>query len=128
MEKVSEYLCDALRNALTDQDPYVRKTAAVAVAKLYDTNPALVLDTGYVFANVLLPWKPIVSPGCHFLSTCLCVCIRASIFRFVDDLKHLLSDGNPMVIANAVAALSDISGKSEEPMFSIGSVVFDIIS
>ena len=31
-----------------DDDPYVRKTAAVCVAKLYDINPELVEDRGFL--------------------------------------------------------------------------------
>ncbi len=31
-----------------DDDPYVRKTAAICVAKLYDINPELVEDRGFL--------------------------------------------------------------------------------
>ena len=33
---------------MQDDDPYVRKTAAVCVAKLYDINPELVEDRGFL--------------------------------------------------------------------------------
>lgn len=33
---------------LQDEDPYVRKTAAVCVAKLFDINPELVEDRGFL--------------------------------------------------------------------------------
>lgn len=62
VEKITEYLCEPLRKCLKDEDPYVRKTAAVCVAKLYDINAQLVEDQG-----------------------------------FLDQLKDLLSDSNPMV-------------------------------
>ncbi|KAL0267221.1 UNVERIFIED_CONTAM: hypothetical protein PYX00_009559 [Menopon gallinae] len=74
VDKITEYLCEPLRKCLKDEDPYVRKTAAVCVAKLYDINAQLVEDQG-----------------------------------FLDQLKDLLSDSNPMVVANAVAALSEIN-------------------
>ena len=51
----------------------MRKTAAVCVAKLYDIEPTLVEDQG-----------------------------------FVESLQELLSDANPMVVANAVASLSEV--------------------
>ena len=35
LEKIAEYLCDPLQRCLKDEDPYVKKTAAVCVAKLY---------------------------------------------------------------------------------------------
>ena len=47
-------LCESqilwFRNAhsLQDDDPYVRKTAAVCVAKLFDINPELVEDRGFL--------------------------------------------------------------------------------
>lgn len=73
VDKITEYLCEPLRKCLKDEDPYVRKTAAVCVAKLYDINAQLVEDQG-----------------------------------FLDMLRDLLSDSNPMVVANAVAAISEI--------------------
>ncbi|XP_015907382.1 AP-1 complex subunit beta-1 [Parasteatoda tepidariorum] len=77
VDKITEYLCEPLRKCLKDEDPYVRKTAAVSVAKLHDINAQLVEDQG-----------------------------------FLDQLRDLLSDSNPMVVANAVAALSEINEAS----------------
>lgn len=48
VEKVTEYLCEPLRNCLKDKDPYVRKTAAICVAKLYDMSPDLVEAQGFL--------------------------------------------------------------------------------
>lgn len=62
VDKITEYLCEPLRKCLKDEDPYVRKTAAVCVAKLHDINASLVEDQG-----------------------------------FLDQLRELLSDSNPMV-------------------------------
>ena len=44
VERITEYLCESLKDCLTDEDPYVKKTAALAVAKLYATSPRLVKD------------------------------------------------------------------------------------
>uniref|UniRef100_I1LIM0 Beta-adaptin-like protein n=1 Tax=Glycine max TaxID=3847 RepID=I1LIM0_SOYBN len=41
VDKITEYLCDPLQRCLKDDDPYVRKTAAICVAKLYDINAEL---------------------------------------------------------------------------------------
>jgi len=73
VDKITEYLCEPLRKCLKDEDPYVRKTAAVCVAKLFDINQNLVKEQG-----------------------------------FLDALHDLLTDSNPMVVANAVAALAEI--------------------
>jgi len=77
--QITEYLTQPLAMCLKDTDPYVRKTAAVAVAKLYDINPEAVVGQG-----------------------------------FLDTLRELLADSNPMVVSNAVAALSEISEASAE--------------
>jgi AP-1 complex subunit beta-1 len=45
---ITEYLCEPLSRCLRDEDPYVRKTAAVCVAKLYDISPELVEDRGFL--------------------------------------------------------------------------------
>jgi len=78
VDKITEYLCEPLRKCLRDEDPYVRKTAAVCVAKLHDINSTLVEDQG-----------------------------------FLETLRDLVSDSNPMVVANAVAALAEIADSSQ---------------
>ncbi|PAV15661.1 Adaptor complex beta subunit [Pyrrhoderma noxium] len=92
-EKIIDYLCDPLQKCLRDENPYVRKTAALCVAKLYDLKPELVLDNG-----------------------------------FLEQLQDMVSDSNPMVVANAVTALTDIhvsasslppSPETEKALFTI---------
>ena len=39
IETIIEHLCDPLKESMNDEDPYVRKTAALCVAKLYEINP-----------------------------------------------------------------------------------------
>ncbi|ALC49947.1 Bap [Drosophila busckii] len=92
VDKITEYLCEPLRKCLKDEDPYVRKTAAVCVAKLYDISATMVEDQG-----------------------------------FLDQLKDLLSDSNPMVVANAVAALSEINEASQsgQPLVEMNSVTIN---
>jgi len=77
VEKIIDYLTEPLRKCLKDDNPYVRKTACLCVAKLYDLNPELAIESG-----------------------------------FVESLKEMVSDINPMVVANAVVALSDINETS----------------
>ena len=84
VDRITEYLCDPLGMALKDQDPYVRKTAAICVAKLYDINAELVEER-----------------------------------QFIEQLRIMLSDVNPMVVANAVAALTEISEASGTDHFKI---------
>eukprot|EP01035_Chromulina_nebulosa_P018467 gene18467-24177_t len=88
VEKITEYLCEPLNRCLRDEDPYVRKTAAVCVAKLYDISPELVEDRG-----------------------------------FLDILRELISDANPSVVSNAVAALNEISDTSGKDVMQVSATV-----
>ena len=92
VDKITEYLCEPLRKCLKDEDPYVRKTAAVAVAKLHDINANLVEEQG-----------------------------------FLDSLRDLLGDSNPMVVANAVAALSEINESSStgQPLIEMNTTTIN---
>jgi len=88
VEKITEYLCEPLSRCIKDEDPYVRKTAAVCVAKLYDISPELVEERG-----------------------------------FLDNLRELISDANPTVVANAVAALSEIAENSGNDVLKVNAMV-----
>ena len=70
----------------------MRKTAAVAVAKLHDINANLVEEQG-----------------------------------FLDSLRELLGDSNPMVVANAVAALSEINESSStgQPLIEMNTTTIN---
>lgn len=39
VDAILDYICDPLKDSMNDEDPYVRKTAAICVAKLYDISP-----------------------------------------------------------------------------------------
>ena len=71
---IVSYLCETLAFCIKDKDPYVRKIAALCVAKLYVTSPQLVRESG-----------------------------------FIDTLHECLRDENPIVVANAMSSLNEIS-------------------
>ena len=48
VEKMVDYMEEPLRKTLRDESPYVRKTAAICVAKLFDLNPAMCLENGFL--------------------------------------------------------------------------------
>ncbi|KAI8052371.1 armadillo-type protein [Syncephalis plumigaleata] len=77
VDKMLDFISEPLMKCLRDDNPYVRKTAAINVAKLYDLSPELAVDNG-----------------------------------FIDVLRELVADSNPMVVANAVTALMDINEAS----------------
>ena len=42
VKHIVEYLLDPLKNAIKDEDSYVRKTSAICIGKLYDLNPEII--------------------------------------------------------------------------------------
>lgn len=48
VDKMVDYMNIPLRETLKDDNPYVRKTAAICVAKLFDLNPELCIEEGFV--------------------------------------------------------------------------------
>jgi AP-1 complex subunit beta-1 len=103
VDKITEYLCEPLRKCLKDEDPYVRKTAAVCVAKLYDINAQLVEEQGFLdqLKDLLSDSNPMVGKLLMFESV-----LRLYLAFFINLLILL------QVVANAVAALSEINESS----------------
>ncbi len=64
-EKIIDYLSDPLRACLKDEDAYVRKTAALCVAKLYDLKPELVIDPESGFLDRLQKMISDTNPMVH---------------------------------------------------------------
>eukprot|EP00928_Gymnodinium_smaydae_P071309 TRINITY_DN54934_c0_g1_i1.p1 TRINITY_DN54934_c0_g1~~TRINITY_DN54934_c0_g1_i1.p1 ORF type:complete len:992 (-),score=268.54 TRINITY_DN54934_c0_g1_i1:90-2918(-) len=88
LEQMTEYLLEPLRRSCKDADAYVRKTATICIAKLFDINPELVEEQG-----------------------------------FLDVLRDMLGDSNPMVVANAVASLCEISNASRRNYLQLNEEV-----
>lgn len=87
VDKMVDYMEIPLRRTLHDDNPYVRKTAAICVAKLFDLSPEMCVEYG-----------------------------------FLDDLKKLLADLNPMVVANALNALFEIRDMNTDPSLAVLSI------
>lgn len=79
VDKMVDYMEEPLFKTLRDESPYVRKTAAICVAKLFDLNPTLCMENG-----------------------------------FVERVQEMIGDPNPMVVANSVTALAEISQTAPE--------------
>lgn len=80
VDKMVDYMEIPLRRTLLDDNPYVRKTAAICVAKLFDLNPEMCIE-----------------------------------FGFLDEVKKMITDSNPMVVANALNALFEIRDMNKDP-------------
>ncbi|KAI8975200.1 adaptin N terminal region-domain-containing protein [Mycotypha africana] len=48
VEKIIDYLTEPLRKCLKDENPYVRKTAAICVAKLFEIAPEMTEEQGFI--------------------------------------------------------------------------------
>jgi len=48
VDKMVDYMEEPLRKTLRDESPYVRKTAALCVAKLFDLNPQMCIENGFL--------------------------------------------------------------------------------
>ncbi len=88
VSQITEYLVDPLREALKDEDSYVRKTGVICIAKLYESNPEMIEKLG-----------------------------------FIKMLENLLTDGNAMVVSNAIAVLGQISDQKGENLIRINDAL-----
>lgn len=48
VKKLNEYLIGPLKEAMLDDDPYVKKTAILCVPKVYEINPELIEENGII--------------------------------------------------------------------------------
>lgn len=85
---ITEALLEPLQTSLRDADPYVRKTAAIAVAKIYTADRKM-----------------------------------ADKHHLIARLRDLLADSNATVVANAVAALTEISERSDNIQLKLNLTV-----
>lgn len=92
VDKMVDYMEIPLRRTLLDDNPYVRKTAAICVAKLFDLNSEMCVE-----------------------------------FGFLDELKNLLKDSNPMVVANALSALYEIRDMNRDPELQVLTIDHQLV-
>lgn len=84
VSKMVDYMEIPLLRTLKDDNPYVRKTAALCVAKFFDLDPQ--------------------------------TCVE---LNFLDELKSLVNDSNPAVVANALNALYEIQDMNKDQSLEI---------
>lgn len=73
VDKILDYVEVPLRRTLKDDNPYVRKTAVICIAKIFQLDKQLCINLGVI-----------------------------------EDLINALDDSNPVVVANTIAALTEI--------------------
>ena len=94
VDKITDYIAQPLGKCLKDQDPYVRKTAVICVAKLFDINPSLCEMNGFLedLVGMIGDANPMVDLPFYRFG-----------FHIISQISSLLQ-----VVSNAIAALSDI--------------------
>eukprot|EP01062_Namystynia_karyoxenos_P049842 TRINITY_DN3839_c1_g1_i1.p1 TRINITY_DN3839_c1_g1~~TRINITY_DN3839_c1_g1_i1.p1 ORF type:complete len:947 (+),score=428.11 TRINITY_DN3839_c1_g1_i1:115-2955(+) len=110
IEKIADHLAAPLRDALRDQDPYVRKCAATAVAKMFTTNRQRAEDGGFLqhLQELLCDPNPaVVAAACCALNE-----IREStdVEREALDLNNR---SGSIAVNNLLNALGDQHGCNE---------------
>ena len=105
VEQIMQFLCDPLKDALNDKDPYVRKTGAICVAKIYDINSQLV-DEQFGFIDKLQNMLEEES-NAMVIANCICSLIEISTTKGEDMLhinwkkcRHLMGALHYMKIMN----------------------------
>jgi len=115
VEKIIDYLAGPLQKCLHDENPYVRKTAALCVAKLYDLKPELVLENGFLeqLHEMISDSNPMVR-----------------VFFLVPPPFHLILIPFFKVVANTVTALADIhtTATSQPSTSSSDPAIFTVTS
>ena len=88
VKKINEYLIEPLKDALNDDDPYVKKTAVLCVPKVYEVSPELV-ETHGIF-DILS--KMLVKEGNAFVVANLVASLtELSEMRFENNSQYVFS-------------------------------------
>lgn len=104
LEQITEYLIEPLRRCLKDEDAYVRKTAVICVAKLYDISPKLVEEEGFIdsLLNILDDNNAMVVANAIISLTDICENSNKNILKEVinkneDNVNKILNAINECV-------------------------------
>ena len=100
VDKVIDCLCEPLRACIKDSDPYVRKTAAITIMKLYFNNRELVLSEGLLdsLKSMMLDSNPTVVANA--LASLVEIYEKSSDFELSIDMN---------TASNLVTALNECS-------------------
>ncbi|SBT35999.1 AP-1 complex subunit beta, putative [Plasmodium ovale wallikeri] len=100
LEQITEYLIEPLRRCLKDEDPYVRKTAVICIAKLYDISPKLVEEEGFIdtLLNILDDSNAMVVANAIISLTDICENSNKNILKEVINKD----DNNVNKLLNAI--------------------------
>eukprot|EP00756_Hemistasia_phaeocysticola_P031897 Hpha_TRINITY_DN16382_c1_g5::TRINITY_DN16382_c1_g5_i2::g.62615::m.62615/K11825/AP2B1; AP-2 complex subunit beta-1 len=110
VEKMANFVAAPLRDALKDQDPYVRKCAATAVAKMFAVNPQRAEDGGFLqnLQELLCDVNPTV------VASAVCALNELRASTDIDrDMLDLNNRAGSLAVNNLLNAVGDTSGCNE---------------
>eukprot|EP01059_Diplonema_ambulator_P034118 TRINITY_DN7485_c0_g2_i1.p1 TRINITY_DN7485_c0_g2~~TRINITY_DN7485_c0_g2_i1.p1 ORF type:complete len:910 (+),score=280.54 TRINITY_DN7485_c0_g2_i1:53-2731(+) len=110
VEKLADHVAQPLRSALRESDPYVRKCAAMAVAKMFATNKQRMEEGGFIqhLQELLTDSNPTV------IAATVCALNEMSNTAEIDREQLDLNNRNGgMAVNDLLSALSDANGCNE---------------
>jgi len=110
VEKMANSVAAPLRDALKDQDPYVRKCAAMGVAKMFAVNPQRAEDGGFL-QNLQ---ELLCDPNAAVVASAVCALNELRASTDIDrDLLDLNNRAGSLAVNHLLNAVGDTSGCNE---------------
>jgi len=127
-----EYVMQPIRNGLTDNSAYVRKTAVMGVAKLYAVAPTLLKDSDLVdiLYNVIKDKDTLVVVNAiHALNEILAdeggMAINTKIVHHLLNRLHTFNEWGQMSILEMVSRYRPSGAKAKEEIYDIMNLLED---
>jgi len=127
-----EYVMQPIRNGLTDNSAYVRKTAVMGVAKLYAVAPTLLKDSDLVdiLYNVIKDKDTLVVVNAiHALNEILAdeggMAINTKIVHHLLNRLHTFNEWGQMSILEMVSRYRPSGAKAKDEIFDIMNLLED---
>ncbi|KAI3644770.1 hypothetical protein MP228_010934 [Amoeboaphelidium protococcarum] len=105
VQKMLDYMCEPLKKALKDDHPYVRKTAALCVVKLYDLSPSVAQENGFIqiLQDMLADQNPTVIAN----AVAAIVEIHQTSSQNADGSRHDVLQINASLLNKLLTALNE---------------------
>lgn len=127
VDKMVDYMAIPLKRTLEDDNPYVRKTAVICVAKLFDLNPQMCVDHGFLQTLVDLvedPNQMVVANAISALSELIKVTQNENLF-VIDNviLNKLLETLNECSEWGRVSILKALATYNAQDVTTVNQIV-----
>jgi len=127
-----EYVMTPIRNGLTDNSAYVRKTAVMGVAKLYSVAPSILKDSDLVdiLYNIIKDKDTlVVINAIHALNEILVdeggMAVNTKIIHHLLNRLHTFNEWGQMVILELVSRYKPTGPKAKDEIYDIMNLLED---